>query len=85
MKPGAWAGPIESGYGWHLVAVDSLIPPRIPAFEEVEPEVKTAWLAARKEQAWEEAYKKMREKYVLALPAPPETASPAGKPSGTPR
>jgi hypothetical protein len=80
QKPGAWSGPIESGYGWHLVFVDSLTPPRIPGFEEVEAEVKTAWLAARKAEAWEEAYEKMRAKYVLALPAPP-----AEKPSEAPR
>ncbi len=30
QKPGAWAGPIESGYGWHLVFVDSLTPERMP-------------------------------------------------------
>ena len=30
MKPGAWAGPIESGYGWHVVFVESLTPERIP-------------------------------------------------------
>lgn len=77
-QPGAWAGPIESGYGWHLVFVDSLIPSRIPAFEEIEPDVKTAWLASRKAEAWEQAYKKMRAKYVLALPAPPEAAAAAG-------
>ena len=71
QKPGAWNGPIESGYGWHLVYVDSLVPSRIPAFEEVEPDVKTAWLGTRKAEAWDEAYKKMRTKYVLALPAPP--------------
>lgn len=79
QKPGSWAGPIESGYGWHLVFLDSLTPERASAFEEVEPEVKTAWLGARKAEAWEEAYKKMRAKYVLALPAPPET-TPAAKP-----
>ena len=47
LKPGSWQGPIESGYGWHLVFVDSVIPGRIPAFEEIEPDVKTAWLAIR--------------------------------------
>ena len=36
LKPGSWQGPVESGYGWHLVFVDSVIPGRIPAFEEVE-------------------------------------------------
>ena len=26
VKPGSWQGPIESGYGWHLVFVDTVIP-----------------------------------------------------------
>ena len=39
LKPGAWSGPLESGYGWHLVFIDSIIPGRIPEFEEVEPDV----------------------------------------------
>jgi hypothetical protein len=34
LAPGSWQGPIESGYGWHLVFVDSLSPSRMPAFEE---------------------------------------------------
>jgi len=70
-KPGAWTGPIESGYGWHLVYVDTLIPERAASFEEVEPDVKTAWLAARKAEAWDKAYREMRAKYELVLPAPP--------------
>jgi peptidyl-prolyl cis-trans isomerase C len=74
QTPGAWTGPIESGYGWHLVFLESVTPVRVPAFEEVEPDVKTAWLGARKAAAWEEAYRKMREKYELVLPAPPEPA-----------
>ncbi len=54
LKPGSWQGPVESGYGWHLVYVDTVIPGRIPAFEEMEPDVKTAWLAEQKQQAWAE-------------------------------
>ena len=71
QKPGAWTGPIESGYGWHLVFIDSLAPERAASFEEVEPDVKTAWLASRKAEAWDKAYKTMRAKYELLLPAPP--------------
>ena len=44
LTPGSWQGPIESGFGWHLVFVDTAIPGRVPAFEEIESEVKTAWL-----------------------------------------
>ena len=72
LKPGSWQGPIESGYGWHLVFVDTVIPGRIPAFEEVESEVKTAWLGEQKAQAWEKAYKDMRAKYTVLLPGPPD-------------
>jgi peptidyl-prolyl cis-trans isomerase C len=80
QEPGAWTGPIESGYGWHLVFVDSLTPQRSSAFEEVEPEVKTAWLATRKAEAWDKAYKAMRSKYELLLPAPPDAAAAAKTP-----
>src|SRR5262245_44073189 len=55
VKPGSWRGPIESGYGWHLVFVDTVIPGRIPAFEEVELAVKTAWVGQQKAQELETA------------------------------
>jgi hypothetical protein len=72
LKPGSWQGPIESGFGWHLVFVDTVIPGRIPAFEEIESEVKTAWLGEQKAQAWQKAYQTMRAKYTVFLPAPPD-------------
>ncbi len=78
LSPGSWQGPVESGFGWHLVFVDTLIPGRVPAFEEVEADVKTAWLAEQKTQAWRKAYQDMRAKYMVLLPAPPENASADG-------
>ncbi len=75
LKPGSWQGPVESGYGWHLVFVDSVVPGRIPVFEEVEADVRTAWLADQKQQALQKAYKEMRAKYSVVLPAPAEQPS----------
>jgi peptidyl-prolyl cis-trans isomerase C len=75
VKPGAWQGPIESGFGWHLVFVDSFVPGRIPGFAEVEAEVQTAWLAEQKAQAWTKAYEAMRAKYTVLLPMPSETSA----------
>jgi peptidyl-prolyl cis-trans isomerase C len=84
LKPGAWRGPVESGYGWHLVFIDSIIPGRIPQFEEVEPDVHTAWLAAQKAQAWQDAYSRMRARYTVLVPVPdgqvPASASPGEPP-----
>ncbi len=72
LVPGSWQGPIESGFGWHVVFIDSIIPGRVPAFEEVEPDVKTVWLGEQKALAWQKAYDAMRAKYVVLLPQPPE-------------
>lgn len=80
LQPGSWQGPIESGFGWHLVFVDTLIPGRIPAVEEVEPDVKAAWLNEQKGRAWQKAYKDMRAKYTVLLPAPPDTAPASAAP-----
>ncbi len=76
LAPGSWQGPIESGFGWHLVFVDTVIPGRVPAFEEIESDVKTAWLGEQKALAWEKAYKEMRAKYTVLLPAPPDKKPP---------
>jgi peptidyl-prolyl cis-trans isomerase C len=83
LKPGSWQGPVESGYGWHLVFVDSVILGRVPVFEEVDSDVKTAWLADQKQQAWQKAYEDMRSKYTILLPGPAEPQS-ASVPSKTP-
>jgi len=80
IKPGLWQGPIESGFGWHLVFVDTVIPGRLPAFEEVESDVKTAWLGDQKGQAWQKAYQEMRAKYTVLLPAPPDKQTAAAPP-----
>jgi parvulin-like peptidyl-prolyl isomerase len=72
LPAGAWQGPIESGYGWHLVFVDTAIPGRVPGFEEIESDVKTAWLGEQKRMAWDKAYQEMRAKYTVLLPRPTE-------------
>ena len=78
VKPGSWQGPLESGYGWHVVFVDSVTPGRVQAFEEIEPDVKTAWLADQKQRGWRKAYEAMRAKYTVALPVAPDNRSAKG-------
>ena len=68
LKRGLWQGPIQSGYGWHLVFVKSMTPGRVPAFEEVEPDVKAAWLTEQRTRQWRTVYAAMRAKYEIVLP-----------------
>lgn len=81
LKPGSWQGPIESGYGWHLIWIDSITPGRVPAFEEVEPDVKSAWMAEQHSDSWRKAYEAMRAHYEVVLPqASAKGAASAGAP-----
>jgi hypothetical protein len=72
LPTGSWQGPIESGYGWHLVFVDAVIPGHVPPFEEVESDVKKAWHDDQEAQAWEKAYEGMRARYTVLLPSVPD-------------
>ena len=83
FAPAAWRGPIESGLGWHLVYVDTVIAGSVPAFEEVEQDVKTAWLTEQKAIAWQKAYQDMRAKYTVLLPTPNESTSSRAAPAMT--
>jgi len=70
VEPGVWAGPIESGYGWHLVFVESLTPERTPDYDEIAADVKAAWVDSRRDDFKRTAYEAMRARYEVVLPAP---------------
>jgi peptidyl-prolyl cis-trans isomerase C len=69
LKPGSWQGPIESGFGWHLVFVDSLTPGRVPEFTEVESEVKSEWIKDQRAEFKRKAYEAMKARYEIVLPS----------------
>ena len=68
LEPRAWRGPIQSGYGWHLVFVDAMEPGRTPTFEEVEPDVKSAWLDQKQRELKRIALEAMRARYTVVVP-----------------
>jgi len=67
-EPGSWQGPVQSGYGWHLVYVDSRTPERTPAFEEVESDVRAAWVEAQRDALKQRALEEMKSRYVIVVP-----------------
>lgn len=67
LEPGGWRGPIQSGYGWHLVWIDAMVSGRIPAFEEVEADVKAAWHDARYQEVKRAALDEMRSRYTVVV------------------
>jgi peptidyl-prolyl cis-trans isomerase C len=68
VKPGSWQGPLESGFGWHLVFVESLTPERVPEFAEVESQVKSEWIKDQRAEFKRKAYETMKARYEIVLP-----------------
>ena len=68
LEPGAWHGPVQSGFGWHLVWIDTLEPGRIPGFDEVQADVKVAWTDARYAEIKRAALEEMSANYTVVVP-----------------
>ena len=73
---GRWLGPIASGYGAHLVRLDSMTPGGTAALEDVRPLVEREWANARRKELSEELYDKLRAKYKVTVELP-ESVPPA--------
>lgn len=70
LAPGRWQGPIQSGYGWHLVYVDTLQPGEVAPLETIEEAVRSAYLEARYREIRERAYAEMLSRYTIVMPDP---------------
>jgi hypothetical protein len=67
MTPGAWQGPVTSGYGTHLVRVSERVEARELPFEQVRDAARREWLHARKVQANDALYEELRSRYVIKI------------------
>ena len=64
---GRWSGPVESGYGLHLVLIRERQPGSLPALAEVREVVEREWRNARRQEATETFYRGLRERYVVSV------------------
>ena len=67
IAPGPWSGPVESGYGMHLVQVSRRTEPRAPALAEVREAVKREWQLARRAEAIEKSYRNLLQRYTVII------------------
>jgi hypothetical protein len=64
---GAWQGPIESGYGIHLVRISEMIDSRMPELIEVIEEVRRDWMFEQRKKTNEEIYRRLKERYEIVV------------------
>jgi len=72
---GKWMGPIPSGYGVHLVRVETLTPGGAPTLDQVRPLVEREWANARRQEFSKAFYDRLRAKYAIMVRMP-EPAKP---------
>ena len=78
ILPGQWQGPVESGYGVHLVLVSERTEGRLPALAEVRDAVRREWESTRRKKANEKFYQDLLERYTVTI-EPPAAAAEAAK------
>jgi hypothetical protein len=64
---GRWQGPIESGYGAHLVYVVARVPGRNPELIDVRDAVRREWANAQRLEANEAFYRGLQKKYRVSI------------------
>jgi hypothetical protein len=67
LKPDTWTGPVQSGFGLHLVFVRKRAGGRLPELKEVREVVKRDWTFERQKELKDAAYAKLRERYVVIV------------------
>ena len=72
---GKWSGPIPSGYGVHLVRLETLTPGGARTLDDVRPLVEREWANAKREALSQALYEKLRAKYTIKVQTP-EPAKP---------
>lgn len=67
LVPGRWVGPVQSGYGWHLVRVSQRTEGGLRPLAGVRDAVQREWYAARSREVLDLAYGKLRGKYSIVI------------------
>ncbi len=67
LEPGAWYGPIPSGYGEHLVRIDTRVEGRLPDLVEVRDQVRREWANSRRLEAIDAFYGNLLERYDIDI------------------
>jgi hypothetical protein len=75
LAVGRWHGPIESGYGVHLVLVRERTEGGVPTLAEVRDAVRRAWMNARRQEANEKFYQELLGRYTVTIERPPAAKS----------
>jgi len=78
LAPGSWEGPIESGYGLHLVLVRERVEGSLPSLAQVRQTVEREFQSDRRTRQLAAMYERLLAKYKVVIERKPEDQPGAG-------
>ncbi len=75
LPPAQWQGPVESGYGAHVVLLSERTEGGVPALAVVCEEVRREWASAQQRDAAAKSYQALLRKYAVTIEAPRAAAN----------
>lgn len=72
LRLAEWQGPIDSGYGTHLVFLLQRSEGRIPSLGEVREQVRREWLDAKRREVTDKFYGALLSRFTIRTESPPE-------------
>jgi hypothetical protein len=70
LPTGQWAGPVQSGYGQHLVQVKEQSPARLPPLDDIRDQVEAGWREVRARDMSEAMFEELRARYEIDIEIP---------------
>lgn len=67
LEHGVWQGPVQSGFGLHLVLIEAYVPGGPLTMEQVERDVRRDWENARRIEAINTLYERLSEQYRITV------------------
>ena len=67
LPVGSWHGPIESGYGAHLIYVLKHTDSQLPALSQVREQVRRAYLEGKRRDATDKFYQELLKRYTIRI------------------
>ncbi len=70
LKTGQWSGPVESGFGLHLVFIEEHIESQVPTLDSIRDAVVREWREARRQEFNAAFYDGLRQRYSVVIERP---------------
>jgi parvulin-like peptidyl-prolyl isomerase len=75
LETNTWQGPVQSGYGFHLVRISEKTDSRMPELASVIKKVRTDWMFEQRQKTNKEIYERFKERYEIVVEDAPKQSA----------